>query len=136
MADQPAQVSSSVDALVAERAGGSVKAVLVWGGLIAALGSMVCCIVPFALFSAGVTTVWIGKLGMLASYQPIVIAVAVAFLGVGYYRVYRKPKAEECEPGTFCATPASDRLNKAGLWTASVIVGAAAVFNPIMSYVG
>lgn len=111
----------------------NVGSMLVGGGLAAALGSTLCCIVPVALFSVGATTVWIGQLTRLAPYQPIFLAAAFALLGAGFVKVYRKPKMEDCEPGTLCATPVADRLNKVAVWTGTTLVAAALAFNWIMS---
>jgi mercuric transport protein len=43
-------------------------------------------------------------------------------LGYAFYKIYRKPKAEECAPGSYCANPKSDRINKITLWISTVFV--------------
>jgi periplasmic mercuric ion binding protein len=62
------------------------------GGVVAALGATSCCVIPFALFVAGVSGAWISNLTALERFQPIFVAAAVGCLGVGFYLVYRKPK--------------------------------------------
>jgi mercuric ion transport protein len=91
------------------------------GGILAALGAASCCVVPFALFMLGVSGAWIGNLTALEPYQPAFAAVALGFLGYGFYLVYRKPKIA-CAEGSYCAKPSSGRTAKIGLWTATILV--------------
>lgn len=105
------------------------KKLSVLGGTAGALAAWSCCIVPLILFSVGISGVWIGGLTAFAPYQPIFIGVAMASLGAGFYFVYRKPKAADCPPGSFCASPKSDRLTKTALWVCSVMVALAVAFN-------
>lgn len=97
-------------------------ALLSVGGILAALGAATCCVVPFALFVAGVSGAWIGNLTALKPYQPLFVGLAVACLGCGYYAVYRKPKAADCVEGSYCARPSSSRNAKIGLWVATVLI--------------
>ena len=101
-----------------KRIGGA--ALLSVGGILAALGAASCCVIPFALFLAGVSGAWIGNLTALEPYQPIFAAVSLGFIGYGAWRVYRKPRVA-CADG-YCATPRSDRVAKIGLWTAGILV--------------
>jgi mercuric ion transport protein len=57
----------------------------------------------------------------LEPYQPLFAALAVGFLGYGFYHVYRKPKVA-CAEDSYCAKPSSGRAAKLGLWTAVVLV--------------
>jgi mercuric ion transport protein len=92
------------------------------GGILAALGAATCCVVPFALFFAGIGGAWIGNLTALKPYQPLFVALAVGCLGAGFYFAYRKPKAPECVEDSYCARPSSRRVTKIGLWVASVLI--------------
>ncbi|QRM34714.1 mercuric transporter MerT family protein [Microvirga sp. VF16] len=103
------------------------QGLLAAGGLLAALGASSCCILPLTLFWFGVSGAWIGTLTALAPYQPVFVAMALAFLGFGFWRVYRQPKVA-CADGSFCAQPGSSRITKIGLWTAAVLVLAAVTF--------
>ncbi|KMO43011.1 mercury transporter MerT [Methylobacterium variabile] len=96
------------------------------GGILAALGASSCCILPLVLFSLGVSGAWIGNLTALARYQPLFIAAAVAFLGFGFWRAYRRPAA--CAADGPCARPGSSRIVKVGLWAAAVLILAAVTF--------
>jgi mercuric ion transport protein len=90
------------------------------GGIVAALGAASCCVIPFALFTLGVSGAWIGNFTALEPYQPIFATLAAGFLGVGFYWVYRKPRAA-CEEGSYCARSSSSRTTKIGLWVATVL---------------
>ncbi len=100
------------------------------GGILAALGAASCCVVPFALFTLGISGAWIGNLTALEPYQPVFAAIAAACLGYGFYLVYRRPKIA-CAEGSYCASPSSSRLAKIGLWTALVLVVIAVGFPRI-----
>lgn len=114
--------SASMDRSADQVDGSIRKAGLVSvGGILAALGAASCCVLPFVLFTLGISGAWIGHLTALEPYQPIFAAVAFGFLGYGFYLVYRKPKAA-CAEGSYCAKPSSGRIAKIGLWTATVLV--------------
>lgn len=91
------------------------------GGILAALSTVSCCVVPFALFTLGISGAWISNLTALEPYQPVFAAITFGFLGYGFHLVYRKPKVA-CAEGSYCAKPNSSRIAKIGLWTASVLV--------------
>src|SRR6266481_6197380 len=98
------------------------------GGLLGALAASSCCILPLALFGLGVSGAWIGNFTRLAPYQPCFIAATLAFLGYGYWLVYRSSK-RACADGEACARPLSNRLIKTGLFLATTLVVAALGFD-------
>ena len=112
---------------VADRAeaGGRTGFVAV-GGVLGALASASCCILPLVLFSLGIGGAWIGTLTAFAPYQPIFAAVTLGLLGYGYYLVYRK--RPECRDGDACARPVANHLVKGALWSATALVAAALAF--------
>lgn len=97
--------------------------------VLGAIGASACCIIPFALFTLGVTGAWIGNLTALAPYKPLFVVGTLALLAPGFYLVYRRPKAAVCADGSYCARPASNRIAKIGLWTATVLVLLAMTFK-------
>jgi mercuric ion transport protein len=97
------------------------------GGVLGAIAAASCCVLPLVLFTLGATGAWIGALTSLAPYQPIFIAITLGFLAGGFWLVYRKPK-QDCAEGEYCARPASARVVKGALWSASALVAAAAAF--------
>lgn len=92
------------------------------GGILAALGAASCCVVPFALFLAGIGGAWIGNLTALKPYQPVFVGIALVCLGGGYYAVYRKSRAADCTEGSYCALPSAGRNAKMGLWIATILI--------------
>lgn len=98
------------------------------GGILGAFAASSCCIVPLALFSAGIGGAWIGNLTALAPYKPLFIALTTAVIGYGFYLVYWKPR-QACAVAGACARPLPNRFVKIGLWTATFIVAAAFAFD-------
>ncbi len=99
------------------------------GSVLGALAMSSCCILPLVLFSLGITGAWIGGLTSMYPYKWIFFAATSGFLGGGFYFVYRKPSATECDTGSYCATPIYIRINKIVLWSSTVLVLAAASFT-------
>lgn len=108
-----------------EEQDGRASRAVALGGLVAALASTSCCIVPLVLFSLGISGAWIGNLTALAPYQPAFVVVTIGLLGYGYHLVYRKPL--QCANGT-CERPLPDRVVKRALWVSTFPVASALVF--------
>lgn len=122
------------DALASEASGTarvSDKTLLSLGGALAGIGASSCCVIPFTLVSLGAGGAWLSNLTALAPYQPYFLTAALVLLAVGFWRVYRRPKAA-CADGSYCAKPVSDRLARIGLWTGTVLVVAALAFNTVV----
>ena len=97
------------------------------GGILGALAASSCCMLPLALFTLGISGAWIGNLTALAPYQPIFFAATAGFLGIGYYLVWRQPRAA-CADRT-CAQPLPGRIVKGALWAATGLALAAVAFD-------
>lgn len=108
---------------------GAKKGLIAGLSVLGAIGASACCVIPFALFTLGVSGEWIGNLTALAPYKPLFVVGTLALLAVGFYLVYRRPKAAVCADGSYCARPASSRVTKIGLWTATVLVLVAITFS-------
>lgn len=91
------------------------------GSILAGLATASCCVVPFLLFTAGISGAWIANLTALEPYRLYFAAAAIGCIGFGFYRVYRAPAAA-CAEDAYCARPASHRIAKLGLWSATIIV--------------
>ena len=87
---------------------------------------------PLLLLLLGFSGAWIGNLTILAPYQPLFIAAAVGFIGLGFLRVYRRPQVP-CVEG-YCARPASLRVAKIGLYAATIFVCVAVAFPYIARF--
>src|SRR5712691_9439046 len=101
---------------------------VVAGGFLGALAASSCCILPLVLFGLGVSGAWIGNLTQIAPYQPYIIAATFAFLGGGYWLVYRSSQAA-CADGDVCSRKLPSRLVKSGLVLATLLVVAALGFD-------
>jgi len=109
------------------------KGLLATGSIFGAIAASSCCILPLVLFSLGIGGAWIGNLTALYPYKPYFVTVTFLFLAGGFYMAYRKPKIT-CEPGSYCAAPASGRVLKISLWGATLLVSAALAFPYIVPY--
>ena len=98
------------------------------GGILGALAASSCCILPLVLFSVGVSGAWIGNFTQLAPYRSYFIAATVVCLGAGYWLVYRSSKLA-CVDRAACARPLPNRLVKAGLVLATIVVVVALGFD-------
>ena len=108
--------------------GDARKTLCATGGMVGALAMTSCCVLPLTLFSLGVTGAWIGSLSGLYEYRWIFFVVTAGFLGGGFYLVYGRRRAVERAGQGSCGTPVSERVNKAALWTATVLAAAAISF--------
>ena len=98
------------------------------GSVLGAVAMSSCCILPLVLFSLGITGVWLGTLSSLYPYKWYFFLATAGFLGGGFYWVYRKAPAIECARGSHCARPASTRVTKIALWTATALALVALAF--------
>lgn len=105
----------------AESAGAAKKGWLATGGLIGAVLASSCCIAPLVLVTLGVSGAWIGSLTALEPYKLYFAAVALVFVGLGFWHVYFRAQPV-CIEGSYCARPRSSLLTKSALWIATVLV--------------
>jgi mercuric ion transport protein len=103
----------------------ATKNVAALGSVLGAIAASACCVLPFVLFTLGVSGAWMGNLTALEPYQPYFVALTLGFLGWGFYLVYRKPKPVHCDPQGHCARPLSERIVKTALWVATALVALA-----------
>ena len=91
------------------------------GGILGALLVSSCCLLPLAFVLLGVSGAWIANLTALEPYRPYFGAVALAFIGLGFWQVYfrRKP---DCAGDSYCARPRNLLITKTVLWIATVLV--------------
>ena len=121
-----AEAALPLDAVNDRRpAGSGAQKIAITGGILGAIGAASCCVIPFALFSVGVSGAWIGNLAVLEPYRPWFIAVALVALFFAGRRIFLKAKA--CSHGEVCTLPKTRRVYKAifGIVTALVVVAIA-----------
>jgi mercuric ion transport protein len=90
------------------------------GAIVAVLASTLCCVVPFALVSIGITGPWLARLAIFEPYRiPLDLASMVALgtaWGVHLLRV------RSCSPEQGCALPGRLRATRIGLAIATVLI--------------
>ncbi len=99
---------------------------LATGSLLGALAASSCCVLPLALFSAGLGGAWIGAMTSLAPYQPLFVVPTLGLLGWGYWHAYRRPNLA-CASGA-CGHASSTRMIRAMLWAASALLAVSLAF--------
>ena len=102
------------------------------GSVLTGVLASVCCIGPivFALLGIGGA----GFILKFEAYRPLFAGVAILFLVVGGYLTYRKPTSMDCSPGSLCANPKSNRINKVVFWIAAIIVLLALLVPTILGW--
>jgi len=96
------------------------------GSAIAAFGASLCCLGPLVLGGLGLSAVLVST---FAPLRPYFLALSSVLLALGFYYVYRKPRAAEACEGEVCALDSrTRRLAKPLLWLATVAVLALALF--------
>lgn len=101
-------------------------------GVVAALLSSTCCVVPFALVSMGIGGAWMSNLTALAPYQPFFVLVAVVLIGAGFYARSRRRKKTFADD-SYCATDRSDTVVSIILWSGVALTLLAVLFPWVVS---
>ena len=104
------------------------KGWLAAGGVIGAVLASSCCIVPLVLVMLGVSGAWIGTLTALEPYKPLFAAVALVFIGLGFWHFYFRP-TPVCVDDSYCVQPESSLITRSALWFATVLVVLALTIN-------
>jgi mercuric ion transport protein len=86
----------------------------VLAGAAAALGASACCAGPLLLVVLGVGGAWGSGLTALQSFQPLFIAVSIAFFAVAFRRLYAR--SETCVAGEACAVPSVRHRQRVIFW--------------------
>jgi len=98
------------------------------GGALAAIAASACCLGPLVLVSLGIGGAWISNLTLLEPFRPVFIALALACMVLAYRKIYRAPAAEDCQPGTLCAMPQTNKRYRSMFWVVSMLVLVALVY--------
>jgi mercuric ion transport protein len=85
-------------------------------GVAATIGASLCCVVPLALVSLGISGAWLANLTALEPYRPLFVTLALAALVFAGWRLYGP--AARCEGGRICSDPQVLRRRRRVLWIA------------------
>ncbi|WP_051463243.1 mercuric transporter MerT family protein [Deferrisoma camini] len=91
------------------------------GAVVSGLLASACCIGPLLAVFLGVSGA--GALARFEPYRPWFGGLMVVFLGYGFYRAYWRPRRGEA-----CCTPASLRVQRVILWTATILAAGLFLF--------
>src|SRR3954468_15529660 len=108
--------------MVSEKASGEVmikEKSVVGGAVVAAFLASLCCIGPLLFVLLGVSA--FGAATAFESARPYLLAGSVLLLALGYYWTYFR-RSEACAPNDACANKPIGRVNRLGLWIASIAV--------------
>ena len=105
------------------------------GAVVSAFIASICCIGPLFLLAVGISGAWISNLTALAPYRQIFMIMTLGFLGVAFYAVYRKPKADSCTIGSSCGTSGLKRVSRIILWIVTLLVLGLLAFPYLVPYV-
>ena len=94
--------------------------------LLSAAAASLCCILPLAVALLGVGSAAFGA--WLQPWRPLFLGVAVVFLGIAFYQVYRPV---ECGPDEACAVGTSRRRQRIFLW---IVAGLAMLLMAVPYY--
>jgi len=94
------------------------------GGVLAAVGSALCCGGPVIAVTLGVSG---AGLSAFEPFRPYFLGATAVFLVAGFLMLDREEKAA-CEPGMPCANPAVRKRMKIMLWTATAVAVVFATF--------
>ncbi len=96
------------------------------GAAVAGLLASACCLGPVVAVVLGFGSAAFAV--ALEPYRPYLIALTLLLLGLAFYFVYRKPRAEACGPEGACRTAPRERTLKVLLWVVTAIVLASLTF--------
>lgn len=95
-------------------------------GAAAALGASSCCVLPLALVTLGVSSVWLARLRALEPFYPEFLGLAIAAFAFAFWRLYLRPVS--CDEGEACANPAVRRRQRIAFWLTLVAAHALVLF--------
>jgi mercuric ion transport protein len=89
-------------------------------GVLAALGSSICCVGPLVLLGLGVGGTWISSLTAFEPYRPVFILLTILFLGLVFYRLYFRRVV--CAQETICADLCTLKRQRLAFWIVTILV--------------
>ncbi len=90
-----------------------------------------CCVLPFTLFSIGISGAWLGNLASLAPYRPWFIGVALVLLAGGVFMMRKKRIEAACAPDGYCESTIADKVQMTVLVISALVI-ATAILWPVL----
>jgi mercuric ion transport protein len=88
------------------------------GGVVAAVGSALCCVGPLVAVSLGLSGA-----GLATTFEPLrpyFVTATILSLGTGHVIVQREER-RACVPGSLCASPRARRWMKWSVWIGTAL---------------
>jgi mercuric ion transport protein len=95
----------------------------VWLGIgagLAAIGASACCVGPLLLVSLGIGGAWMSTLTSLESTRPFFVTLALAFIILGFRRLYWLPS--RCNEAHVCGHSDVRRRQRIIFWIGSTLI--------------
>lgn len=113
--------------------GGQIPKFGLVGAVTAAVGASVCCLGPLLLLALGIGGAWVESLTAMERYRAYWMAATLVFLGLAFFRVYRRPKQVGCTPGSACSSYGGRRY-KIILWIVTALALGLLALPHLISY--
>ncbi len=94
-----------------------------------------CCVLPFTLFSIGISGAWLGNLASLATYRPWFIGIALVLLAGGIYMMRKKRIAAACASGGYCESTFGHRVQMSVLIISAIVIATAIAWPMLLPLV-
>jgi mercuric ion transport protein len=101
-------------------------------GVLSAIGATACCLAPLLLVTHGFGGAWAARMKGLEPFQPVFIAMTIAFMAFGFHRLHVLPK--KCAPGGACERPQVIRRQRIAWWIVAAVIALTAAFPFLADY--
>ena len=95
------------------------------GSVVSGILASACCIGPLVFALLGISGAAIAQ--RFAPFRPYLLVATYALLGGAFYLTYR-PQQRVCGPEGACEMPRANRVGRAMLWIAAIVVVLATAF--------
>ena len=102
------------------------------GAVITAILAASCCVLPFVLFTLGVSSAWIAQLRVLAPYSNWFLGLAIFLVLAGAWQIHRKRTAR-CDAQA-CIESVVSRWQIASLALSTILIVMSAFWSSILSF--
>lgn len=87
-------------------------------GVLAGISASFCCVGPLVLLSLGFGGGWLAYLTAFEPARPVLLALAMLFIGLTFRQLYFVPKT--CEPGQSCPDRAAIARQRLMFWVVTI----------------
>ena len=92
------------------------------GSIMGAVLASGCCVLPFVLFSLGISGAWMSNLRALEPYSGYFIILSLGLAASGLYAMKRRKASQLCTTDGYCASTRADRIRSIILWGSVALI--------------